>query len=269
MSKSLRIGLWNALSSFYWNRIYGKFSITSDKNMELIIKKIWNDFFELPIDDMNYNWDSIRRELKEKYLMLSWNEVYDFVEFVANNFYEDNLFSYEKVNQRFMDLCNQILKRELSAYRFIDGKIMPITNNQEIYILNEAVERTATAILKPVYVHLKTAFEELARPERPNYRNSVNESLNAIKELFRAIDLKNGNILDVLQTLDEKIGIPESLREGFKDMYGYVYGLNRKTLSLIEESVLSFDEAKFILVSCSAFINYILTKASEAGIRLK
>ena len=31
---------------------------------------------------------------------------------------------------------------------------------------------------------------------------------------------------------------------------------------------LKYDDAKFILVSCSAFINYLIAKSAEAGIEI-
>jgi len=37
--------------------------------------------------------------------------------------------------------------------------------------------------------------------------------------------------------------------------------------ALLDESKLGYDEAKFMLVSCSAFVNYLLSKTSEAGIQ--
>jgi hypothetical protein len=34
---------------------------------------------------------------------------------------------------------------------------------------------------------------------------------------------------------------------------------------LLEESTVDFDDAKFMLVSCSAFVNYLAAKSSKAG----
>ncbi|MGQ9708742.1 MAG: AbiJ-NTD4 domain-containing protein, partial [bacterium] len=36
----------------------------------------------------------------------------------------------------------------------------------------------------------------------------------------------------------------------------------------LDEPNLSFEDAKFMLVSCSAFINYLITKAAKAGIKI-
>ena len=39
--------------------------------------------------------------------------------------------------------------------------------------------------------------------------------------------------------------------------------------ALMDESTCDFDDAKFMLVSSSAFINYLISKAQKAGIEIK
>jgi hypothetical protein len=41
-----------------------------------------------------------------------------------------------------MAFCNFILERELSAYRFVGGKISPLTAEEEIAELDKALEET-------------------------------------------------------------------------------------------------------------------------------
>jgi hypothetical protein len=36
--------------------------------------------------------------------------------------------------------------------------------------------------------------------------------------------------------------------------------------ALLEESTLDLDDAKFMLVSCSGFVNYLAAKAAKAGV---
>jgi hypothetical protein len=36
----------------------------------------------------------------------------------------------------------------------------------------------------------------------------------------------------------------------------------------MDESKLNFDEAKFMLVTCSAFVHYLLSKAAKASIKI-
>jgi len=36
----------------------------------------------------------------------------------------------------------------------------------------------------------------------------------------------------------------------------------------MDEPNLTFDDAKYMLVSCSAFVNYLKAKAADAGLKL-
>lgn len=37
---------------------------------------------------------------------------------------------------------------------------------------------------------------------------------------------------------------------------------------MLEENKIDFEDAKYMLVSCTAFINYLTVKASKAGLNL-
>jgi hypothetical protein len=51
-------------------------------------------------------------------------------------------------------------------------------------------------------------------------------------------------------------------------MYGYTSDAQGIRHALMDEPNLSFEDAKFMLVSCSAFVNYLIAKAAKAGISL-
>lgn len=93
-------------------------------------------------------------------------EVYDFLEFVASN-YERYQFK-----DKFIASCNQALEKEISAYRFVDGLISRITEQQEV----DEIERSLETALGPVRTHLHRALELLSSRETPDYRNSIKES---------------------------------------------------------------------------------------------
>lgn len=71
-----------------------------------------------------------------------------------------------------------------------------------------------------------------------------------------------------LKEVKTKVGLHRALEEAFSHLYGYTSSADGIRHSLMDEHKLSFEDAKFMLVSCSAFINYLITKASKAGIKL-
>jgi len=53
-----------------------------------------------------------------------------------------------------------------------------------------------------------------------------------------------------------------ALIKGFSSLYGYTSEADGIRHALLEEPHVGFDEAKYMLVSCSAFVNYLIAKIS-------
>ncbi|GAG36556.1 unnamed protein product, partial [marine sediment metagenome] len=150
MDDDLKNRLWNALTMFYWDKVevikLGGF-IKDITPFQLL----WNEHFRKPLDEMHPNWVQTLLQIRHRFFNYKWNEVYDFVEFVANR------FPNKPVNSAFMVLCNFILKEELSAYRFVGGLITPITTQEEITEIEEALSLQYP--LKPVANHIRSALD--------------------------------------------------------------------------------------------------------------
>ena len=69
-----------------------------------------------------------------------------------------------------------------------------------------------------------------------------------------------------LDKIKGKLKIHSALERGFKQIYGYTSDTDGIRHALTEEATCDFEDAKFMLVSCSAFINYLVIKANKAGI---
>lgn len=172
MDENLRNGLWNALTIFFWERVKG-FRIHEDREVSILFRKIWVGYFKRPLDTLDDYWEHTYEQIRKYFFSSQWYEVYDFIEFVANE-YPDN---YGEVNSTFMESCNYVLERELSAYRFVGGKITQITSEEEISEIDKALETSKP--LKAVNTHLKRALDLLADRKSPDYRNSVNTNLTS------------------------------------------------------------------------------------------
>ena len=258
----LRNGLWNALTIFYWKKVKEEvLHYEQHEKINTLLELLWNDYFKKPIDIINWDWDDIYDEIMEYFLNCKWYEVYDFIEFVANN-YPD-----KSVNNAFMDYCNSILERELSAYRFVGGKITQITSEAEISEIEEALKSSEP--LKGVNTHLKRSLDLLADRKSPDYRNSVKESISAVEAICKLITKdKKATLGQALKKIEEKICLHPALKDAFRSLYGYTSEADGIRHALLDEPNLSFEDAKFMLVSCSAFINYLINKASKAGIKI-
>lgn len=261
MDKALRNRLWNALTSFYWARGEVLFPnpFESDIETEMLnfLHVLWHVYFKESFDALSGKWEHDLGEIRTYYFGCNWFEVYDFVEFVANH-YPD-----EAANRKFMNACNQVLEEELSAYRFVGGRITQITDEREISEIEEALDTP----LKPVRTHLQNALRLLSDKKSPDYRNSIKESISAVEAICRWITKGKATLGQCLKEVEKtKVGLHGALKEAFSKLYGYTSSAEGIRHALMEEPELGFEDAKFMLVSCSAFINYLVSKASKAGI---
>ena len=265
MDEDLRNSLWNTLTLRYWNRVQpsalgGKY-LSNDRDVEFLCKLLWLSYFKKPLDNLSNRWDSVYAEMRDYFFTCKWNEVYDFLEFVAQNGRD------KSENQQFESMCNSILERELSAYRFVGGVITQITSEEEIEEIEEALEVS----LKPVSAHIKTALDLLANKKSPDYRNSIKESISAIEAICKLIIGDDNTTLgDALKIIEKesKIELHQALKNAFSSLYGYSSGADGIRHALLEESNSDFEDAKFMLVSCSAFVNYLVAKSAKAGIKM-
>jgi hypothetical protein len=64
-----------------------------------------------------------------------------------------------------------------------------------------------------------------------------------------------------------QVGLHPALEKAFLSLYGYSSdedGIRHPILD--DPSSVGFDEAKFMLVACSAFVNFLIAKAGAAGL---
>jgi len=262
MDGDLRNGLWNALTFVYWNQVEDDW-IHDYKKMDILFKTLWHSYFKKPLDTLSSYWPETYKKIREYFFHCRWYEVYDFIEFIANNYPDE----YNKVNPKFMDFCNSVLERELSAYRFVGDRITQITSEEEVSEIEEALEISKP--LKAVNIHLRRALDLLADRKSPDYRNSVKESISAVEAICNLITKDNKATLgQALKKIEDKVSLHPALKSAFSNLYGYASDAEGIRHALLDEPNLSFEDAKFMLVSCSAFINYLISKTSKAGIKI-
>lgn len=263
IDQDLRNGLWNALDIHYWWQAERtSHTIQQIESLYELGNKLWADYFKKPLDTMPVSTQVFKGELRKYFFECEWFEVYDFIQFVANN------YKFNSTNNAFIEECNKILKREVSGYRFIVTTIAPITSEEEIKEIEEVLK--STDFLQPIVFHLKSALDLFSDKSSPDYRNSIKESISAVEAISNLIVGKdNSSLGEALKTITDKIQLHPALKEAFSNLYGYTSNAEGIRHALMEEPNLDSEDAKFMLVACSAFINYLKVKAVKAGIELK
>jgi hypothetical protein len=263
VDEPLRNALWTVLDIFAWRHaVYSSDVMGSgshylpnpaNKAYKSFCNGLYHNFFKLPLDTAPSDWGDVRSQLRKYHFSCEWFEVYDLVEFVSQTFSHPRFKDKE-----FMEACNDVLEREMSAYRFIDGKVTPITDKMEI----EQIE-TAADIGGPVAVHLQRSVQLLSDRLHPDYRNSVKESISAIECLVSQRVGEKGTLSTLLKKLEVEGGLHPALKEAFQKLYAYAGDAGGIRHALMDAEVVRFEDAKFFLVACSAFANLISAKASR------
>jgi hypothetical protein len=193
-------------------------------------------------------------DLRGYYFGASWYQVYEFIEFIAKN-------GSLKVKDSFIECCNIFLTRENSAYRFIGDTIAEITSTEEIEEIEQAI--IGSTPYAGVKEHLKSALSLMSNKTNPDYRNSIKESISSVESLAKQISQNNtGTLGVVLKELEKSKKLHPALKSAFSSLYGYTNDAEGIRHALLEESNLTKADARFMLVCCSAFVNYAIEAIS-------
>jgi len=263
MDLALKNGIWNILVVFIIEPMKKRHALEYSEYKEFI-GEVWFSFLKEPIDTIPYLTQEVATNLRQRFFE-KWDylEIYDFIEFIA---------SAELFGQRlnFIEYCNDILKRELSGYRFVNGQLAPITREEEINEIETALSSTSNKALQGVNIHLAASLKKISDKQHPDYRNSIKESISAVEALCQLItNDPKAELGKALKLLKGKLPIHGALEQGFIKIYGYTSDSDGIRHALLEESTLDQEDALFMLISCSAFINYLLAKVEKTEIKLK
>ena len=93
--------------------------------------------------------------------------------------------------------------------------------------------------------------------ENPDYANSIKESISALQSLAQILLGEKGTLGEVIKKLD----VHPALKQGFSNIYGWTSDEGRirhgKTGEPLEPGL---TEARYMLITASAFINYLIVK---------
>lgn len=267
IDEDLRNGLWSALVEFYWEKCdmpkdsFGILSQISGSKLETLFKDLWHNYFKRPRDTIPtyfYGDGGGLETLRNYFFRAEWYEVYDFIEFVSAY----TLKGKKGERYKFVNACNHCLEQENSGYRFVDGKITDIISPEEIGEIETAIEQSDP--YHGVKQHLQSAIELMGDRRNPDYRNSIKESISAVESLCKQVSgNEKATLGDTLKTLEKKGSIHPALKKAFSSLYGYSSDADGIRHPLMKESNLTSVDASFMLIACSAFINYVIARIAE------
>jgi hypothetical protein len=252
--------LWNTFIENFYNSI-SDHAFDGDSDRGFICKLIWTEFFGKRIDLIpsmgsgRVFADGVLDHIEDWFFNQAiWYEIYDFIEEISK------IEVHSNSNCGFTEKCNRAFKKELSGYRIINGTVAQITTEEEIISIEEALDSSDE--FKTTKTHLTTALKLLSDKQSPDYRNSIKESISAVEAFCRIIAKDDkASFATALAIIEKKHQLHSSLKQAYIKIYGYTSDANGIRHPLLDDGLtLEFEDAKFMLVSCSSFINYLKTK---------
>ncbi len=260
MSDALRNSIWNFIVSLFDEGESGWWAI-AEQSAQF--------FFKVPVDELPV-YNILRRDwIKARFYEMPWYGVYDYAEFIAD-WHERARRGTNMRRERIHGVFNRVFEEELSAYRFVGGELVPLSGPAEVAAIEGALATTSRTGLNGAHAHISAALQLLAKRPDPDFRNSIKESVSAVEALAKQLGTAQSQGLGgALTELGKKIPIHGGLRAGLLSLYGYTSDEGGIRHAMLDEPNLGYDEAKYMAVACSAFVNFLAAKAETAGLLAK
>lgn len=256
--------LTNRLYNLVFTRFVKDFDYLSEE-LEYVVDKLGYKI-EVRLQD---NWNTVRILLQKVSPDIPWYMPYEIIEIffearnVCSSRHDEDPYIYKLWLKNVYAEINDILEQEKSGYRFINNRFVNITSSQELKEISTATHSDYDS----VNIHLQKAFLLYADRKCPDYENSIKESISAVEAMcciitgVRGSQSTLGNTLKKLET--KGVVIHTAMKEGFKKLYGYTSDADGIRHGGIDFTKASEEDARYMMVSCSAFINYLIQKNNK------
>ena len=253
----------NSLNERTRNKIYSATIelIEKDKKRGEFIEYIYTEIFSLtkndiPIKSLEFGifsdyYADVENEILLNLRNCEYHEVFDFIEGIIRGTRLDNQ------KKTYIDDINRIFIEENVNYRIINGLITDLLNEETIKEIEETLENPHIVVAN----HYSKALELLYKSK--DYDNSIKESISSVESICQILTSNNKATLgDTLKLLKDKIH--PAMKSAFEKLYGYTSDANGiRHANGLGEGNSTFEEAKYMLISCSAFVNYLKENFKE------
>lgn len=262
MDAALRNSLWSVTHTLFFEN-HTQFRLSDHTALSHLGTRLWFAHYKLPLDEMPGSVGGLSQYVRDWWMRpAEWWRVYDLVEFLVEE-YQD-----EEVTSTARDLYNRALEQERSAFRFVGHSLTRLTSAEEVAAVERALQDTSH--LAGVRHHLARAVQLLGSRTEPDFANSIKESISAVEGLAQRLSSKPKSSLgDGLDALERSgVALHPALACGFKALYGYSSDADGIRHAALDVPSVGVEDATYLLVSCSAFVGYLIAKAAEGKLPL-
>lgn len=256
------------LSSSCKNRLWNKFyDLLPDYDVECfslanIINSILDCIGEEKLSAPT-SWNNGMKKIKV-YWDKTWHNAIDVLEYFLSYAYS-NASDLENDGKYYSSQFNSVLEEEHSGYRFLNGMAVAVSNEMELSSLKEAINSDYTSV--NIAITKAINFYSVSPAD---YENAIKEAISAIEAMCNCITGNSQTLGQALKELDNHgCKIHSSISEGFKKLYGYASDAGGIRHGKKEFCAASEEDAKYMIITCSAFINYLKVKLAKSDITSK
>ncbi len=112
--------------------------------------------------------------------------------------------------------------------------------------------------------HIASALQLFGLRPEPDYRNAIKEAISAVESTVKVLTAENHLTLTAaLREFVRTRPIHGALVSGLDSLYGYTSNEHGVRHALLDaDANVGFAEAKFMIVACAAFMNFLILRAA-------
>jgi hypothetical protein len=246
LDEETRTGIWNMLLRV--NRLIGTQHTKSE--WRRLVEEMWATSLGLAIDEEPADeavWGAVKNVLMNE----PWFEALDMVES-----YIQNVETQTRLEGDIRGLFNVIFERFLLGYRFIDGILVAVDESRDVAAIEQALG--ALDGMPGAKERLRRAAALLSDRTSPDYANSVKESISAVEAIIRNATHESTLGAGLTKLQRKGIAAHPALMAAWTKMYGWTSDASGVRHGSITESDIDQALAKYMLITCSAFISYLM-----------
>jgi hypothetical protein len=256
-SQQLRTGIWNTCHEWIFSSetyYYERYRV--------LMEVLYSELLSLPTNSVPASVSEGRRVLHSWLMSAEWHEFYEFVEALPLLAKLQDQDRGERLREEQIDKVNFELERHGSPYRFVNDLLVPITSEDELAEIKSAASWAGK--FEPAANHINEALAHIARRPDPNYEDSVKQSWCAVESgLWIAIG-DRPELSPTLRRFQEMYGqLHPCLPQVILKLHGYASDEEGVRHAATGPAQVGEAEARMMLVTCSAMMNFIMRKAEK------
>jgi hypothetical protein len=115
-----------------------------------------------------------------------------------------------------------------------------------------------------VHTHFREALRKLSDRQNPDYRNSIKESISAVESACKKLTGdQSADLNRALQKLEARKSFHPAFKQSLEKLYAWTGDASGIRHSIKDAPMPTKADAQYMLVACSAFVNYLFAREAE------